>query len=44
MKILVIHAAKLEARAEHIDRMLSHFGFEYEFISEADLEDQKSVV
>ena len=39
MKILVIHAAKLEARAEHIDRMLSHFGFEYEFISKADLED-----
>lgn len=38
MKILVIHAAKLVERAEHIERMLSSFGMDYEFIREADLE------
>lgn len=36
MKILVIHAAKLKARGEHIDRMLRSIGMEYEFIIEGD--------
>ena len=39
MKVLVIHAAKLKERGEHMDRMLHKFGYEYEFVKEADLED-----
>ena len=36
MKTLVIHAAKLRERGEHIDRMLRSMGMDYEFVSEAD--------
>ncbi len=36
MKVLVIHAAKLKERGEHIDRMLREMGIDYEFISEGD--------
>lgn len=39
MKALVIHAAKLKERGEHMDRMLRGIGMEYEFIREADLDD-----
>ena len=39
MKALVIHAAKLKKRGEHMDRMLRGIGMEYEFIREADLDD-----
>ena len=39
MKVLVIHAAKLKERGEHVDRMLRGIGMDYEFIREADLED-----
>ena len=39
MKVLVIHAAKLKERGEHVDRMLRSIGMDYEFIREADLED-----
>ncbi len=39
MKTLVIHAAKLKERGEHMDRMLRAMGMDYEFIREADLED-----
>ena len=35
-RILVIHAASLKERGEHIDRMLKGMGLEYEFIAEAD--------
>jgi len=36
MKALVIHAAKLTERGDHIDRMLHAIGMDYEFISEGD--------
>ena len=36
MIVLVIHAARLRERGEHIDRMLSDMGMEYEFILEGD--------
>ena len=39
MKALVIHAAKLKERGEHVDCMLREKGIDYEFISDADLED-----
>ncbi len=38
MKVLVIHAAKLKERGEHIDRMLKGIGMDYEFVKEADLD------
>jgi glycosyl transferase family 25 len=36
MKALVIHAARLKERGEHIDRMLRGIGMDYEFIREGD--------
>ncbi len=36
VKILVIHAASLKERGEHIDRMLRGMGLDYEFVKEAD--------
>ncbi|MBR1409606.1 MAG: glycosyltransferase family 25 protein [Prevotella sp.] len=36
MKALVIHAAKLKERGEHMDRMLRDMGIDYEFIREGD--------
>lgn len=38
MKILVIHAASLKERGEHMDRMLRGMGMDYEFIREGDLD------
>lgn len=38
VKTMVVHAAKLKERAEHIDRMLSEIGMEYEFVHEGDVE------
>ena len=38
MKALVIHAAKLKERGEHMDRMLHNMGIDYEFVKEADLD------
>ena len=38
MKTLVIHAAKLKERGEHINKMLRSIGIDYEFIKEADLD------
>lgn len=35
-KILVIHAASLKERGEHIDKMLKGMGLDYEFIKDAD--------
>ncbi len=39
MKTLVIHAAALKERGEHMDRMLKGFGMDYEIIKEGDLND-----
>lgn len=39
MKALVIHAAKLKERGEHIDKMLRGIGMEYEFIKEGDADE-----
>lgn len=36
MKALVIHAAKLKERGEHMDRMLQRFGIKYKLIEEGD--------
>lgn len=38
MKTLVIHAAALRERGEHMDRMLRGLGMDYEFIKEGDLD------
>lgn len=38
MKTLVVHAASLKARGEHMERMLSRMGIDYEFIREGDLD------
>ena len=40
MKAFVIHAERLKERAEHIDRMLSEEGIEYEFVNEGN-DDEK---
>ena len=37
MKTLVVHAASLKERGEHIDKMLRRMGIDYEFIAEGDL-------
>ena len=38
MKTLVIHAAALKERGEHMDRMLCRFNMDYEFVKDADLD------